>query len=109
MSSEDLYTRLGGRDGIRAFVDDLYDQHLADEEVGPIFEGADMEQLRKTQTDFLCEAVGGPESYDAESVREAFLHVPFTTEHIGRAVELLSRSLDEFDVPKKDAERIVGA
>lgn len=41
-----------------------------------------MEKLRRTQTDFLCEAAGGPETYDAEPVREAHLHISFTPVHI---------------------------
>jgi hemoglobin len=109
MSDTTLYDRLGGHDGIRAVVDDFYDRLVNDEELGPFFEDADMEALRRTQTDFLCEAAGGPETYDAAPVREAHLDVPFTAEHIQRAVELLYESLDAFDVPEEDAEAVVGA
>jgi hemoglobin len=108
MAEETLYERLGGHDGIRAVVDDFYDRLQADDELGPFFEDADMESLRKTQTDFLCEAAGGPETYDAAPVREAHLHVPFTSAHIQRAVDLLSESLEEFDVPEDDAEKVIG-
>lgn len=109
MGDETLYSRLGGHEAIRAVVDDFYDRLLADDELGEFFEDADMEQLRKTQTDFLCEAAGGPETYDAAPVREAHLHVPFTPDHIQRAVELLYESLAEFDVPDEDADQIVQA
>jgi hemoglobin len=109
MTDETLYERLGGRQGIRVVVDDFYDRLLADEELSPFFENANMETLRRTQTDFLCEVAGGPETYDAEPVREAHLHVPFTPAHIQRAVELLSESLDAFDVPDEDADTVVQA
>jgi len=109
MSEQTLYDRLGGHDGIRAVVDDFYDRLVADEDIGPFFAGSNMELLRRTQTDFLCEAAGGPETYDAAPIREAHLHVPFTPEHIQRAVELLEESLDAFDVPEDDAERVVEA
>ena len=109
MSEQTLYDRLGGHDGIRAVVDDFYDRLVADEEIGPFFEGSDIELLRRTQTDFLCEAAGGPETYDAAPIREAHLHVPFTPEHIQRAVELLEESLDAFDVPEEDAQKVVNA
>lgn len=109
MAEETLYDRLGGNEGIRAVVDDFYDRLLADDELGPFFEGADMEELRRTQTDFLCEAAGGPETYDATPVREAHLHVPFTPDRIERAVELLYESLDAFDVPEEDADAVVRA
>jgi hypothetical protein len=45
MSDGNLYERLGGRDGIRAVVDEFYDELLADEQLGPLFRGADMEKL----------------------------------------------------------------
>jgi hemoglobin len=109
MTEETLYDRLGGREGIRTVVDDFYDRLLADEELGPLFEGADLESLRRTQTDFLCEAAGGPETYDAAPVREAHLHVPFTPELIGRAVDHLYESLATFDVPEEDADAVVEA
>jgi hemoglobin len=109
MTDQTLYDRLGGHDGIRAVVDDFYDRLEADEDLGPFFEDADVARLRETQTDFLCEAAGGPETYDATPVREAHLHVPFTPAHIQRAVELLYESLDEFDVPDDDAATVVEA
>lgn len=109
MTGQNLYERLGGHDGIRAVVDDFYDRLLDDDELGPFFENADMERLRTTQTDFLCEAAGGPETYDAAPVRDAHLHVPFTAEDIQRAIELLNESLAEFDVPDEDAAAVVQA
>lgn len=81
----------------------------ADEELRAFFEDADTEKLRRTQTNFLCAAAGGPETYDAAPVREAHLHLPFTPEHIQRAVALLEESLDEFDVPDEDADAVIGA
>ena len=109
MTAETLYERLGEREGIEAVVDDFYDRLVADESLGPFFEDANMASLRRTQTDFLCEAAGGPETYDAAPIREAHSHVPFEPEHIQRAVELLYESLDEFDVPSEDADAVVGA
>lgn len=109
MGDTTMYERLGERPGIRAVVDDFYDRLLADDDLGPFFEDADVESLRRTQTDFLCEAAGGPETYDAAPVREAHLDVPFTPAHIERAVELLYESLDEFDVPDDDADAVVQA
>jgi len=109
MSEETLYVRLGERDGIRTVVDDFYDRLVADDQLGPFFEDADMDLLRRTQTDFLCEAAGGPETYDAAPVREAHIDVPFEPVHIERAVELLEESLDAFDVPDEDAAAVVDA
>ena len=109
MTGETLYERLGAKEGIRAVVDDFYDRLLADDELASFFEDADMEKLRRTQTDFLCEAAGGPETYDAEPVREAHLHIPFTPTHIQQAIELLYESLEAVDVSDADANAVVQA
>ncbi|MFT4921503.1 MAG: hemoglobin [Haloarculaceae archaeon] len=107
MADDTLYDRLGQREGIRAVVDDFYDKLRADDQLGSLFEDADMERLRRTQTEFLCEAAGGPETYDAEPVREAHLDVSFSPVDIQRAIELLYDSLAEFDVPDEDADAVV--
>ncbi|MDZ7744999.1 MAG: group 1 truncated hemoglobin [Halobacteriales archaeon] len=109
MTQGRLYDRLGGREGIADVVDDFYAQLVGDDELGEFFANADIKRLRETQTDFLCEAAGGPETYDGPSVREAHLHVPFTPDHIERAVELLYQSLDEHDVADDDADAVVAA
>lgn len=109
MTEDSLYRRLGEREGIRAVVDDFYDRLLVDEDLGPFFEDADIDRLRRTQTDFLCEAAGGPETYDADPVRAAHIDVPFTPAHIERAIDLLRESLAAFDVPEEDAELVVDA
>jgi len=109
MAADSLYDRLGGRDGIRAVVDEFYDRLLADEEIGPFFQNTDMESLKRHQTDHLVEAAGGPAEYTGPPVRDAHLHVPFTGAHIERSIEHLEASLDAFDVARADREAVVGA
>ncbi|WP_436925034.1 truncated hemoglobin [Halosimplex amylolyticum] len=109
MTGTTLYERLGEREGIQTVVDDFYDRLLADEELGPFFDDADLETLRRTQTEFLCETAGGPETYDAAPVRDAHLDVPFTRQHVQRAITHLTESLDAAGVPDEDAETVIQA
>lgn len=109
MPEETLYDRLGGHEAIRAVVDDFYDRLVDDDELGPFFADADLEHLRETQTDFLCEAAGGPQTYDGPTVEEAHLDVPFEPEHIERAVALLEESLATFEVQEDAAAAVVDA
>jgi len=108
-ADETLYERLGGREAIRAVVDDFYARLLADDELGPFFADTDMESLKEHQTDYLCEAAGGPAEYTGPDIRAAHLHVPFTDALLDRSVEHLLASLDEFDVTGEDREAVVGA
>lgn len=109
MSEAGLYERLGEREGIRTVVDDFYDRLLADPSLGPFFAEADVEELRRTQTTFLCDAAGGPETYDATPVREAHIDVPFMPAHIDRALRHLEDSLEDADVDDEDASAVVDA
>jgi len=109
MGEDTLYQRLGEAEGISAVVEEFYERLLEDEELGPFFDDADVDLLRRTQTEFLCDAAGGPQSYDGTPVRAAHLQIPFTPAHIQRALELLEDSLDAFGVPDSDAELVVQA
>ncbi|MFB6178506.1 MAG: truncated hemoglobin [Halorientalis sp.] len=104
-----LYDRLGGRDAIRAVVDEFYGRVLADDELGPFFADTDMASLKEHQTEYLCDAAGGPAEYTGPSVRDAHLDVPFTPAHIQRAVEHLDASLDAFDVTGEDKKAVIEA
>jgi len=107
--TDQLYDRLGGKEGIRSVVDDFYDALVEDPELGGFFEGANLEKLRQTQTDFLCEASGGSETYDAEPIREAHSHVPFEPSDIKRATEILKGTLEKHGVEEEDADAVVEA
>jgi len=108
-ADETLYDRLGGREAIRAVVDEFYARLLDDDELGQFFADTDMESLKEDQTDHLVEAAGGPAEYTGPDIREAHLHVPFTPALIERSVEHLEASLDAFDVTGEDKAAVVGA
>jgi len=105
--SDELYERLGGREGIRAVVDDFYDALADDSQVGVFFEDVKLEKLRQVQTDFLCEAAGGPESYDDEPVREAHADVPLEPSDVRQAVAVLRETLESHGVTESDTEAVV--
>lgn len=109
MSEGTLYDRLGGEEAISAVVDDFYDRLVADEMMGPLFADANLEYLRRTQTEFLCDAAGGPQIYEGPDVRAAHLDVDLEPKHVWRTVSLLGESLEAFDVPADDADAVVEA
>lgn len=107
MADDSLYDRLGRREGIAAVVEAFYDRVLADELLAPLFADSDVQRLRELLTDFVCDAAGGPESYDGPPVRAGHLHVPLEAAHVERAVELLEATLAESDVPEEDADAVL--
>lgn len=104
--SDGVYERLGGRKGIRAVVNDFYETLTEDDELSGFFEDADVGRLKDAQTEFLCEAAGGPESYDGEAVREAHVDVPLEPSDVRRAVAVLRETLESHGVREDDVDAV---
>ena len=56
-----LYERLGGWGAVAAVVDIFYDRLLADLRLSAVFDGIDMDRLKKHQVMFVSAATGGPQ------------------------------------------------
>ena len=61
MTAETLYEKLGGWGAVAAVVDIFYDRLLADPRLALVFDGVDMNRLKKHQVIFVSAATGGPE------------------------------------------------
>ncbi len=66
-----LYERLGGHDAIKSVVDKFYVYMLDDNRVKEFFKNTDMNKQRKSQTDFISMAVGGPNNYQGLDMKKA--------------------------------------
>ncbi|MDX2052227.1 MAG: GAF domain-containing protein [Polyangiaceae bacterium] len=108
-TSEDvnLYELLGGEDIIRAAVDAFYERVLADEELAPYFEDANMKGLKKKQTIFLSQALGGPQKYRWRDMRTAHAGMNITAEHFDRVAEHLVATLTGLGVNMPTVNKIL--
>lgn len=66
-----LYERLGGHDAIKSVVDKFYVYMLDDNRVKEFFKNTDMNKQRKSQTDFISMATGGPNNYQGLDMKKA--------------------------------------
>lgn len=66
-----LYERLGGQDAIKSVVDKFYVYMLDDNRVKEFFKNTDMNKQRKSQTDFITMATGGPNNYQGLDMKKA--------------------------------------
>ncbi len=72
MSDKTLYERLGGYDGITAFVNDLMPRIRADSQLGRFYQyrGEDgVEREQQLLIDFLCSNAGGPVYYTGRDMK----------------------------------------
>jgi hemoglobin len=93
------YDRLGGFDGIRAAVDELYTRILQDSDLAPYFAGVDVARVKRHQVLLLCSLLGGPETYDGRALGTAHSGLGITSADFDRVVAHLEAVLDAAGAP----------
>ena len=104
-----LYDELGGAAAIEATVDQFYERVLADEELKPFFASTNMQWLRKRNTQFFTQALGGPAVYKGKGMQAAHESLPIPMEHFTRMAGHLTDALDALGVPQALITRVITA
>ena len=105
-----LYQRLGGREAIKAVVDDFVANLAADPRVNSRFKALKPEAVFKLQTnlaDQICDAAGGPCAYLGRDMKTVHTGMGITEAEWNATVEDLVKSLDKFKVPKKEQQDLL--
>ncbi len=107
MSSEiSLYERIGGESTISLIVDKLYQEIIADDELAPFFAHTSHEKLRSMQHQFICAALGGPQTYGGRSLAEAHKGRGISRHHIQRFIEHLVSAMRGVNLNADDIHTI---
>ncbi len=104
-----LFTRLGGLDAIRAVVDAFHARIMADGRINAFFRGVDDANLRRLLVEQICQATGGPCTYSGRSMRAAHTGMNLTDAHFNALVEDLVAALNQFNVPAREQQELLGA
>jgi hemoglobin len=97
-----LYERLGQTAGIRAAVDDFYRRVLADPQLAPYFEDADLARLRGHQAKLLVQVTGGPAEYTGRDLATAHEGLEISPDGFDRVVGHLVETLTDLGVSEAD-------
>jgi hemoglobin len=103
-----LYERLGGGDAIKSVVDDFVARCAADGRINGKFARTDIGRLKMMLVDQVCEASGGPCTYNGRSMRETHDGMGVTAGEFDALVGDLVASLDQFSVPKAEQDELLG-
>lgn len=109
-TSNSLYRRLGGREGIAGVVDGFVANALADPRIGPAFKAlpaARVGPLKTNIADFICENTGGPCSYGGRTMKEAHKGLALTKEDFDACNAALAKALDSAKVAPADREQVM--
>lgn len=102
-----LFERLGGKDSIIAVVDDFVARCAADDRINRKFAKTDIPRLKRMLVDQVCEAAGGPCTYQGRDMRETHDGMAVTAGEFAALVEDLVATLNQFGVAKQEQEELL--
>ena len=103
-----LYERLGGKDAITAVIDDFVARCAADDRINGKFARTDIGRLKRMLVDQVCQATGGPCTYQGRDMRETHDGMGVTAGEFDSLVEDLVATLNHFGVPAPEQEELLG-
>ena len=103
-----LYERLGGLEAIESVVESFVGRCAGDDRINGKFGRSDIPRLKKMLVDQVCEAAGGPCTYTGRNMKETHFGMGVTAGEFDALVEDLVATLDEFDVPKLEQDKLLG-
>jgi hemoglobin len=108
-AKKSLYDRLGGKDAIKAVVDEFVANVVADKRINKFFAKADAAKLKGHLVDQVCMATGGPCKYTGKDMKTAHKGMGVKDADFTALVEDLVKALDKFKVPKAEKDELLGA
>ena len=96
------YARIGGAKTVASLVDAFYDRVLADVELAPFFEHADLQRLLEMQRMVFSMALGGPVAYEGRPLAHAHRGRGIGREHLQRFTDHLFATLEDFDLDEQE-------
>ena len=104
-----LYDRLGGKPAIEAVVGQFLQNVVADDRINGFFANVDAADLQTKLVDQICEASGGPCAYTGRDMATTHKGLGITDDHFNALVEDLVAALDQFNVPEREKNELLGA
>jgi len=105
-----LYERLGGYDGITAFVDDLLPRLQGDSRLGRFWQhrGDDgIAREKQLLVDYLCSSAGGPMYYTGRDMKTSHKGMKISESDWAVFLDHAGATLQALHVPARECDEIV--
>src|SRR5262249_41300111 len=93
-----LYDRLGGKDAIKAVVDEFVTITAGDARINKKFAKTNIDRLKFELNEQICAVTGGPCKYTGLDMKTAHKNMGVTEGEFSALVENLVKALDKFNV-----------
>lgn len=108
MSEQPLFDTLGGPAGVAQIVHEMYGRVLADPELAPFFEHADLDRLRRMQYQFIASALDGPVSYTGAELSAIHKGRGITGHHFARFCGHFADALEAHGASRFEVNQALG-
>lgn len=94
-AADDPLAPFGGKDGIKAIVDDLEINYMASPILKPFFENVDRKRVSEQLTNQFCNLLGGECDYTGANMKGVHRGLGITMEDFNALVEALQDAMDK--------------
>ena len=109
MEQKSLYERLGGYDGITAFVNDLLPRLQADPRLGRFWQNRGDDGIAREKQlliDYLCANAGGPMYYTGRDMKTSHKGMKISEGDWSAFLEHAGATMEALQVPRKECDEI---
>lgn len=110
MEKKSLYDRLGGYDGITAFVDDLLPRLQTDLQLGRFWQNRGDDGIKREKQlliDYLCANAGGPVYYTGRDMKVSHQGMNISESDWVIFLEHAGATMGVLQVPKQECDEVV--
>jgi len=110
MGQQTLYERLGGYEGITAFVNDLLPRLQADQQLGRFWQNRGDDGIAREKQlliDYLCSNAGGPMYYTGRDMKTSHRGMGIIESDWAIFIEHAGATMSALQIPKGECDDIV--
>ena len=104
---QSLYVRLGGKPKIEAVVDDFVTRAAADLRISSRFATADLPHLKAMLVDQICQASGGPCTYEGRDMKLTHDGMAIGGDEFDALVADLVTTMDQLEIGRREQMELV--
>jgi hemoglobin len=110
MNQKSLYERLGGYDGVTAFVEDLLPRLQGDSQLGRFWDNRGEDGVAREKQlliDYLCSSAGGPVYYTGRDMKISHTGMKISESDWSAFLEQAGATMKALQVPQQEGDDVV--
>jgi hemoglobin len=110
MNQKSLYERLGGYDGVTAFVEELLPRLQGDSQLGRFWENRGEDGVAREKQlliDYLCSNAGGPVYYTGRDMKISHTGMKISESDWSAFLEQAGATMKALQVPQQEGDDVV--